>query len=184
LRRRPEGIRTAAASRLFMIRSARMHILCHCSTRGVIFCRKILSANKNIDLVAGLLSEMKSEKNVHQFILQIAGNGHFFNPVHSLAGRFFLHRNRSMFPPSLKGGFSEEHSKKTIILDHGVISILLLSCSPHETMQTYVHYEIYKPLQAHSGIRTLTLISDNASVGYTYLRCSKNCSSAIENVEL
>lgn len=42
LRRRPEGIRTAAASRLLMVRSARMHILCHCSISGGIFCRTTL----------------------------------------------------------------------------------------------------------------------------------------------
>lgn len=43
-RLRPEGFHTAAASRLLMIRSAKMHILCHCSMSGVTLCRTILQA--------------------------------------------------------------------------------------------------------------------------------------------
>ena len=38
--------RTAAASRLFTIRSARMQILCHCSMRGTIFPRTTLPKNQ------------------------------------------------------------------------------------------------------------------------------------------
>lgn len=44
LRRRPEGIHTAAASRLFMMRSANIHIFCHCSISDGIFCLTILQS--------------------------------------------------------------------------------------------------------------------------------------------
>lgn len=47
-----------------------------------------------------------------------------------------------------------------------------------------IHHVIYEPFQAHSVIDAALVHNNEHMSYYTYLRCSKNCSSATANIEI